>query len=80
MLAECGVSIKDIYHERAWSQDDIGSVRVRCIVESADRAAAQAMIERLRTTGYEVDLLSKLDATVASTARSAITGTPESSK
>lgn len=54
LLAECRVSIKDIYHERAWSQDDIATVRVRCIVESADRAAAQAMITRLQAAGYEV--------------------------
>lgn len=75
-VAEAGGSIKDIYHERAWAQDDINSVRVRVVAESADRAAAQAMIALLRESGYEVDVLSKLNAVTTPTTAAAITGTP----
>lgn len=35
LISSCGVSIKDIMHERAWLRD-IYSVEVKCIVECAD--------------------------------------------
>lgn len=35
LISSCGVSIKDIMHERAWLKD-IYSVEVKCIVETAD--------------------------------------------
>jgi hypothetical protein len=35
---QVGCSIKDIYHERAWVDTDIASVRVKCIVETSDRS------------------------------------------
>jgi threonine dehydratase len=54
LLADCSVSIKDIYHERAWVDTDIASVRVKCIVETADRSNAIAMFDALRNAGYEV--------------------------
>lgn len=55
LLADCGVSIKDIYHERAWVDTDIASVRVKVIVESADRGAANRMFDTLLAAGYEVE-------------------------
>jgi threonine dehydratase len=55
VIADAGASIKDIYHERAWVDSDIASVRVKCVVECADRAAALSMFEALETKGYVVD-------------------------
>jgi threonine dehydratase len=57
VLAESGVSIKDIFHERAWVSDDAWSVRVKCIVETADRAAGERMFRALAEHGYDVGAL-----------------------
>ena len=46
-LAESGVSIKEIFHERAWVSEDTWSVRVKCIVETADRTAGENMFKLL---------------------------------
>lgn len=54
VLADCGASIKDIYHERPWIDTDIAQVRVRCIVETADQVGANRMFETLRASGYVV--------------------------
>lgn len=56
LLAEVGCSIKDIYHERAWVDTDIASVRVKCIVETSDRSHAQRMFDELLSHGYQVDM------------------------
>jgi threonine dehydratase len=56
LLADAGVSIKDILHERAWVDTDVASVRVKVIVETADRTNATAMFELLQANGYEVDV------------------------
>jgi hypothetical protein len=47
VLAECGTSIKDIYHNRSTPDTDISSVRVTCVVETADRENAQRMHDTL---------------------------------
>jgi len=47
VLAECGTSIKDIYHNRSTPDTDISSVRVTCVVETADRDNAQRMHDTL---------------------------------
>jgi len=56
VLADCGVSIKDIFHERAWVSSDTWSVRVKVIVETADRAAGENMFNKLAQAGFHVDL------------------------
>lgn len=55
VLAESGVSIKDIYHERAWVSSDTWSVRVKVIVETSGKAAGEAMYEKLAAAGFNVD-------------------------
>ncbi|KAL3869379.1 hypothetical protein ACJMK2_042064 [Sinanodonta woodiana] len=35
-IADLGVSIKDIFHERAWLKSDVYSVQVKCVVETRD--------------------------------------------
>ena len=52
--SQVGCSIKDIYHERAWVDTDIASVRVKCIVETSDRSHADTMYDALLKHGYEV--------------------------
>lgn len=37
MLADMGVSIKDIFHERAWLRSDIFAVQVKCVCETRDQ-------------------------------------------
>ncbi len=58
ILADSGVSIKDIFHERAWVSDDTWSVRVKVIAETADRAAGDRMFAKLKEAGYDVGALS----------------------
>ena len=69
---------QDIYHERAWVDTDISSVRVKCIVETADRASARAMFEMLAASGYDVET-AKLPATgkEETPLLPLLTGTPE---
>lgn len=56
ILADSGTSIKDIYHNRSLPDTDISSVRVTCVVETADWEAAKRMFETLRSQGYELDV------------------------
>ncbi len=42
--------------QRAWVDTDIASVRVKCVVECADRAAGVALFEALEAKGYRVDM------------------------
>ncbi|KAK2167691.1 hypothetical protein LSH36_25g05016 [Paralvinella palmiformis] len=37
LLSSIGVSIKDMFHERAWLKSDIFSVQVKCVVETRDQ-------------------------------------------
>ncbi|KAK6165469.1 hypothetical protein SNE40_022393 [Patella caerulea] len=36
LIANLGVSIKDIFHERAWLKSDVFAVQVKCVVETRD--------------------------------------------
>lgn len=47
LLTELGVSIKDIFHERAWLESDVFSVQVRCVVETRDTEHAEILRQRL---------------------------------
>ncbi|XP_064626321.1 L-threonine ammonia-lyase-like [Lineus longissimus] len=50
-VAGLGVSIKDIYHERAWLKGDIFSVAVKCVVETRGWDHAHEL-ERVLTEHY----------------------------
>lgn len=47
-IADIGVSIKDILHERAWLQTDVFSVMVRCVVETRDMEHARQLEREMR--------------------------------
>lgn len=57
-MAELGVSIKDIYHERAWLYSRVDQVVVKCVVETTGASHSARMFEELRKRGYP---LSKYD-------------------
>ncbi|XP_048761123.1 L-threonine ammonia-lyase-like [Ostrea edulis] len=48
LMAEVGVSIKDIFHERAWLKSDIFSVQVKCVIEARDKAHSEELEAALR--------------------------------
>ncbi|ELU10999.1 hypothetical protein CAPTEDRAFT_176201 [Capitella teleta] len=51
LISSIGVSLKDIFHERAWLKSDIFSVQVKCVVETRDQEHAAEM-ERLLRSHY----------------------------
>jgi threonine dehydratase len=57
VLADSGASIKDIFHERAWVDSDVAVVRVKVVVEVADRAAGTQMFAALEAKGYSVETI-----------------------
>ncbi|KAF7262309.1 hypothetical protein EG68_00377 [Paragonimus skrjabini miyazakii] len=48
MLRDLGVSIKDIFHERAWLKSSIFSVQVKCVCETRDAAHADQLESTLQ--------------------------------
>ncbi|KAF8570650.1 hypothetical protein P879_01089 [Paragonimus westermani] len=48
VLRDLGVSIKDIFHERAWLKSSIFSVQVKCVCETRDAAHADQLENALR--------------------------------
>lgn len=54
LMAGMGVSIKDLYHERAWLKSDIFSVQVKCVVETRDHEHAKQLEQALRAKYTEV--------------------------
>ncbi|CAH1774898.1 unnamed protein product [Owenia fusiformis] len=50
LMSDMHVSIKDIFHERAWLKSDIFSVQVKCVVETRDQAHAEELKKKLRAT------------------------------
>jgi len=51
-IGELDVSLKDIFHERAWLKHDVFSVAVTCVVETRDKEHA-AELERLLLQKYK---------------------------
>jgi threonine dehydratase len=54
LIAEEGASIIDIAHDRAFSEDDITTVKVRCVVETRDTDHIAALRARLNREGFRV--------------------------
>ncbi|DAZ96283.1 TPA: hypothetical protein N0F65_008316, partial [Lagenidium giganteum] len=52
MLWECGVSVKDIYHERAWVHASVSHVAVKCVVETSSYEHGLELKKRLEEAGY----------------------------
>ncbi|KAG2530348.1 hypothetical protein BBI17_001944 [Phytophthora kernoviae] len=51
-LRDFGVSVKDIYHERAWVHASISHVAVKCVVETQSNEHALELKQRLEEQGY----------------------------
>jgi len=50
LCAEMGVSIKDIFHERAWIRSDVHAIAVKCVVETRDADHSKQLEEKLLAT------------------------------
>ncbi len=55
LIAEEGASIIDIHHDRAFSEEDITTVAVQCVVETRDAEHISGLKERLTREGFRVD-------------------------
>lgn len=56
-LADHGVSIRDIYHERAWVDSDISMVAVKIVAETMGFEHTEEMYRILAAKGYELEIL-----------------------
>jgi threonine dehydratase len=56
ILAEEGVSVRDVEHDRAFAGDDISQVIVHCLIETRDPAHAIRVRERLEREGFRVSV------------------------
>ena len=52
ILSDVGVSVKDIYHERAWLHSSVSMVQVKCVVETSSYEHGMELKLRLEQTGY----------------------------
>ena len=52
LLAENGVSVKDIYHERAWLHTSVDKVQIKCVVELRNAEHAEFTRKLLIEKGY----------------------------
>jgi len=52
VIAECGASVKDIEHDRAFSGPDVSAVHVVCTVETRDRPHIAALHRALKKNGF----------------------------
>jgi len=53
-MADMGVSIKDIYHERAWLHSRVDQVMVKCVVETTGKDHSEKMYKYLEEKGYPI--------------------------
>jgi threonine dehydratase len=53
-MAEIGVSVKDIYHERAWLHSRVDQVIVKCVVETTGLEHSERMLAFLKEKGYHI--------------------------
>lgn len=56
IIADCGASVKDIAHDRAFSGSDVSAVQVVCTVETRDRKHINALHRTLKKNGFPVSL------------------------
>ncbi len=54
VIAECGASVKDIAHDRAFSGPDVSAVNAVCTVETRDHAHIRELHRALRKHGFPV--------------------------
>ena len=54
VLAQAGVSVKDISHDRVFAGDDLSSVNVHCLVETRDRDHVAELKRAIESAGFKV--------------------------
>ena len=54
VLAEAGVSVKEIFHERAWVAEDAYAVTIKIVVETPTAAGGDLMFAMLKAKGYSL--------------------------
>lgn len=54
VIAQCGASIKDIAHDRAFSGPDVSAVNAVCTVETRDRSHIRELHRALRRHGFPI--------------------------
>jgi threonine dehydratase len=52
VIGECGASIQEISHDRAFAGPDVTAVNVRCTVETRDRAHIDELFAKLTAAGF----------------------------
>ena len=55
LIGECGASIQEITHDRAFAGPDVTAVNVRCTVETRDRAHIDELFAKLHTAGFRLE-------------------------
>jgi threonine dehydratase len=53
-MADMGVSVKDIYHERAWLHSRVDQVMVKCVVETTGKEHSEKLLAFLESRGYPI--------------------------
>jgi threonine dehydratase len=56
IIADCGASVKDIAHDRAFSGPDVSVVQVVCTVETRDRKHINALRRELKKNGFPIEV------------------------
>lgn len=59
-MADIGVSVKDIYHERAWLQSRVDQVVMKCVVETTGVDHTNRALKYLEDKGYPITREDKL--------------------
>jgi threonine dehydratase len=54
LLADCGASVHDLFHDRDFSGPNVATVRVVCTVETRDGSHSAAILSALRDEGFAV--------------------------
>lgn len=54
-LADLGVSIKDIFHERAWLHTSVDKVQIKCIIETTGKQHSEKVKASLESEGYPLE-------------------------
>jgi len=53
-IAATGANVREVAHERAFSDDDLTTVHIACTVETTDREHVARLLEKLRAAGIVV--------------------------
>ena len=61
VLADAGISVKDISHDRVFAGDDVSLVNVFCVVETRDAEHIQDLKQRLADAGFVARFLAGED-------------------